>query len=132
MKKVEAVIPVINKIRIEKDKKTPFAGILLTDAAMAKIITDYEKKLKLQKLEVKKLKTQSGVKLKSCNKICEIRMKSERSKNIACKEDMLRQEKIITSYLSKKEPWYKSGIFSIVTGGIIAGGACAGIIATSK
>lgn len=123
--------PKINKLRIKKEAKAPFAGLLLTDAAMAKIISDHEKKLKDQKLEIIKLKTQHDVELKACNKLCEVKIKSDRLKYIACKDDMIRQEKIITASLNQKVPWYKSSTFSIILGSIIAGGGCAGIVAAS-
>ena len=47
----------IDKKRLDKGQKAPFAGVLLTNGALAKIISDFELKIADLELKLKKAET---------------------------------------------------------------------------
>jgi hypothetical protein len=117
----------IQKQRLSKGSKATFAGVLLSDAALAKIKTDHDKAIKLLKLELEKAKREKAVDDKTSAAICNARIQSEQVKTDACTRDRERQRKIFTKALdSKKCPSSIWHYLSFVGGAVVAGGICIG------
>lgn len=102
----------------------------MSDAALAKLITDFEKKLKLARLDADKLKRDLEAEQKSNKVVCQAKVTAEQAKVQACKDDKQRQRGIYETALkkcSKSPPWYKSPFFGYVMGNLVAGGVCAAV-----
>lgn len=102
--------------------------MLLTDAALARIITGYEKKLKEQAATIEKLKRGHAAEKKSADAICAVKVIKEQAKYQACTLDRERQREIYRKALdSKKCPHPAWNYVSFIAGNIVAGGICAAI-----
>lgn len=121
------------RIRLAKGATTPFKGVLMSDAALAQIITDLEKKAKLAALAAEKVKRELTAERKSNATICQAKITAEQSKLKGCNDDKERQRVIYESALKKCDknaPWYKSPFFGYVMGNVVAGGVCAAVSAS--
>lgn len=116
------------KVNLTKDSKAPFDGVLLTRQALSKIISDYEYKLKKQKILFdKKLsdfkilsqhqKSKLETKLKLKIQFLEIKSK-------ACFEQNKSYRKVLTTPL--KQPWHKTPQTSLFGGLLLGYGLCLG------
>jgi hypothetical protein len=122
-------------VTLNKGDKAPFAGKLLTPEALAKIITDYEKKVKLQALEIEKLKRESAVTAKTEDAICKAKLEGEAAKLKACEAASSRNDQIWTKALdkcNKPTPWYKSQFLGFTVGSLFASGICIGVDRASR
>jgi hypothetical protein len=113
---------------LDKGKLAPFSGTLLSDAALAKIRTEYEKQIKLLQLDLDKAKREKDLENKTSQAICGANVKLEQVKYKACSDDKDRQKKLFLDTIkSRKCPssmWY---YLSFVGGAAVAGGMCAAI-----
>lgn len=122
-------------LTLKKGDKAPFAGKLLTPEALAKIITGYEKKLKLQALEIEKLKRESTVTAKTEDAICKAKLEGEAAKLKACEDASSSKDLIWTKALdkcNKPSPWYKSQFLGFTVGSLFASGICIGVDRASR
>lgn len=115
--------------RLNKGQKASFGGVLLSDAALATIITEYEKKIGLLQIELEKATKEMTSELKTAEAVCKAKLDGEKAKQDSCKMDLLRQEKIFdkaSKKLTRKSPWYKSPYMHFILGGLVTGGVCVG------
>lgn len=123
-----AQTPTINRTRLAKGKPAPFAGVLLSDGALAKIISDNERKLKLLNLDLEKLKRQADSEAKTSKAVCDAKLEAASAKHGACLRDLDRRDKLLDKALQKCPqdlPWYKAPQLHFILGNIVAGGICA-------
>jgi hypothetical protein len=119
----------IEKKRLKAKEKAPFAGILLSDAALAKIVTDYEAKIKIAKAETEKVKRDAEAKARAEKVVCDANIESEKVKTEAVRGEMKTRTSIYEKTLKKcdtETPWYKSPWMGFVVGQVVAGGICIG------
>jgi hypothetical protein len=109
--------------------------VLLTDAALAKIISDYEAKLARAKLEAEKAKRESDAKLKAQKTTCAIQLDGAAKKLAIVEGGCVRERAICDNALKKcsqKGSWFSSPYFNSVLGCAVCGGICAGAVAASR
>jgi len=117
------------KHRLAKGDRAPFAGVLLTDAALAKIITDLKARAKLAEARAEKAEREAKAKLASAKKTCEIEIAGERKKTAIAEAGCARQTKILGDGLKaceqRKSSVFRSPYFNFIAGNVVAGGICA-------
>lgn len=99
----------------------------MSDAALAKLISDYEAKIKLADLATEKLRRDLAAEQKTNKAICDASVAKCEAVLQACETDRSRQRSIYEAALSKcstDPPWYKSPMFSFIMGSVVAGGVC--------
>jgi hypothetical protein len=125
----------LTHLTLKKGDKAPFAGKLLTSEALAKIITTYEKKVKLQALEIEKLKRESTATVKTDKAICNAKLEGEAAKLKVCEVASTRKDQIWTNALdkcNKPVPWYRSQFIGFTVGSLFASGICIGVDRVSR
>lgn len=118
------------RVRLEQGKPAPFSGVLMSNAALAKLISDYERKLKVAVLDTEKTKRELDAEQKTHKVICQAIVTAEQAKLEACKDDKERQRVIYETALkkcSKDQPWFKTPFFGYIMGNVVAGGVCAAV-----
>lgn len=124
---LEGMTQPIQKQRLSKGVKAPFAGVLLSDAALAKIKTEHDRAIKLLKLELERAKREKAVEDRTNDAICKAKLQAEQSKTDACTRDRERQRQIFSKALgAKKCPSSIWHYLSFVGGAVVAGGICIG------
>ena len=108
--------------RVEKGKPAPFAGTLLNDAALAKLIADADAKLKLAKLEVEQLQRRLKLEQDTASAICSAQLAGEKQKYTACSKDADRVRDLLSK--ASNQPWYMSPYLHFIMGNVVAGGVC--------
>jgi hypothetical protein len=115
------------RARVEAGKRAPFSGVLLTDAALARIITDYEQQIKTLTLDLEKARREAKAQETLSKVVCAAKVEGEQAKQAACTRDLTRQKSLYEKALkqcSKDPPWYKSPFLSFMIGNVVAGGVC--------
>jgi len=118
----------IRQVTLKKGQAAPFAGRLLTVAALAKIITDYDRKLKTSQLLLEKAQRDLKAEQKANAAVCQAQVAVQVAKVQACTSDRSRQKVIYERAIKKCDaavPWYRSPMLSFVIGNVVAGGICA-------
>ena len=116
----------VKRVRLSKGERAPFNGNLLSDVALAKLVTDFELKIKKLEAKLEKEKLEHEAELLSSETICQTRIEGEQAKKKAL-ESGYDQERAIYEKALKKctdTPWYKSPYLHFLAGSIIAGGIC--------
>jgi hypothetical protein len=101
--------------------------VLLTDAALSKIITGYEKRIATLALNLERAKREAAAFKKTSKVVCDARVAAEHAKTSACDRDLSRQKSIYEKALKRTNratPWYKSPYLSFMIGNVVAGGIC--------
>lgn len=127
--------PEIKRERLAKGKPAPFAGVLLSNAALAKIISDYEAKLSAAKLEAERAKRDADAKLKAEQTTCKIKLDGAAKKLAIVEGGCMRERAICDKALkdcSSKDTWFRSPYLHNVLGCAVCGGICAGAVAASR
>ena len=123
------------KVRLERGKKAPFAGWLLTDKAMARIIADYEGKLKALKLQMEKTERDQKVQKAAATAICEAKVDGQVARCKAARGGWDTEKRLYEGALAKAvqpPPWYKSPYVNFLLGTIVTGGVVASTYAASR
>lgn len=117
------------RYRLKKGEKAPIAGVILSNEALARLISEYDKKIALLQLQLEKQKRKLDSELKTNEAICKTMLDGEIAKQDSCKRDLARQAELLdksTKRLTKKRSWYKSPYIHFLLGGVITGGVCLG------
>ncbi len=105
--------------------KAPFDGVLLTNAALAKIITDYERRIKFLETELVKFQKDCFARLDAHTKECAVRLKGEGNKLDSCQKVVTSCERNLLQ--SKPTPWYKTPYMNFIFGSLVTGTLCTGM-----
>jgi hypothetical protein len=122
-------------VRVAAGEKAPFAGILLTPAALAKTIAELEARASKLALELEAAKREAVANLAAGKKSAEAALNLERERRAALEADLLRRSALYEKSLdrlSSSEPWYKSGYLTMGLGLLLGGGICAGTAAAVR
>ncbi len=122
------------KARLARGDKAPFAGVLLADKALAKIISDYEGKIGALKLQLEKVKRDHRDEAAAAAAICKVNADSEAAKIKAARSGWASERKLYESALARaqRSPWYKSPYLNFLLGTVVSGGVCAGALAAGR
>lgn len=119
--------PEIKRQRLAKGQQAPFAGNLLSDAALAKLITDAETKLKRSELLRERSERERRLGAATAEAVCNARLVEWKAKEEACREHTAKTNSVLRDAVKRCEtPWYRSPVFSFIAGQVIAGGICVG------
>lgn len=127
----------IKKVRLNANKIAPFSGILLSDAALAKVITDAEAETKKLKLRIEYLEKVQNELIKNERAVCKAKLDAE-TKKLKLTEDACKLEKKILHGAvnrttdSCNRSWYESPVLGFLVGMITTGGIVVGTIAGTK
>jgi hypothetical protein len=103
--------------------------VLLTDAALAKIITDLKAQAKSANARAEKAERESKAKLDSAKKTCAIEVGGERKKTAIVEAGCTKQTKVLSDSLkaceNRKSSVFRSPYFNFIMGNVVAGGVCA-------
>lgn len=116
--------PDIRRARITKSTPAPFDGVLLTDAALAKLITDAEARLAAAQLETEKLRRDLELERRTSEAVWQARLDAEKMKLAACSKSADRTLELLDKATSPA-PWYRSPYLHFILGSAISGGVCA-------
>jgi len=109
--------------RLVKGSAAPFSGTLLSDAALAKIITDAEARVKAAALEADRLKKELDIAERKADAVCLARLDGERLRYAACSKDADRTRELLDK--ASNPPWYKNPYLHFIMGSVVSGGVCA-------
>lgn len=101
--------------------------MLLSNAALAKLITDADKKLGLQQIETQRCQKERAVEKAAADSVCKAKVAEYKVREQACLDNKKQRTLIFESALKKANaspPWYKSPVLSFVLGAVVSGGAC--------
>lgn len=127
--------PEPQRARLAKGARAPFAGVLLTDQALAKVITKLEGTVKALSLRLEKQKREAQAKAAAAKKVCDAQLEGVRAKDKAAADGFKVERKLYTSALDKAQapsPWYKSPYLHFILGSVVSGGVCAAATAGAR
>lgn len=119
----------MKRVRLTKGEKAPFTGQLLSDAAVAKLLSDMQAKVRTLEAENAHLKATQKVKLESKDQACKAKLEAEASKKKIC-EDTRKAEKVVYTQAIERvgkqaeRRWYESPYLHLVLGMGLGTGAC--------
>lgn len=120
------------RARLAKNARAPFAGVLLTDQALAKVISKLEGKISALKLKLEKQKRQARAKLDSSKKICTAQLEGAAAKSKAAVDGFKVERRLYTSAIEKAGAWHKSPYLHFILGNLVSGGVCAAAMAAPR
>jgi len=123
------------RARLAKGDKAPFAGVLLTDAALAKLITDLEQRAAEARLQLEKVKREQQATIEAERALCAIKLDGAAMKLTVTAKGFESERQIFTGALKKCDsdaPWYRSPYLHNVIGCAACGGICAAAFAASS
>lgn len=123
----EPTTPTPDRARLAKGDKAPFAGVLITDSALAKIIAGYEAKVGELRLQLEKEKRDRRDEAAAAKAICDATVAGEAAKGKAANAGFIAERKLYESALTKanESAWYKSPYLNFLLGAVVSGGVCA-------
>lgn len=119
----------MKRVQLKKGEKAPFDGQLLSDAAVAKLLSDYKAKVLALEAEIKFLKGIQKTKLDTATETCKVRVDAEATKKKIC-EDTRTAEKMVYSQAidrigkQSEQRWYESPYLHLILGMGLGTGAC--------
>ena len=114
---------VIKSIRLLPGDKAPWGGTLLSDAALAKLLTDATEKEKLLKLDIARLEKELSLEKYTSEIVCIAKVDNEKLKYTACSKDADTVRNLLEKSINP--PWYSSTYFNFIMGSVVAGSICA-------
>lgn len=129
-----ATLTPVERARLTKGQTAPFAGVLLSDAALAKIISDYEAKLAAERLLREKAEREAKATLTGEQASCKIKLDGEALKLSIAEAGCARERAICDKALTKQSSsaWFQSPYLHNFLGCVACGGICAGAVAASR
>lgn len=119
----------IKKVRLTKSQKAPFSGFLLSNAALAKIITGYESKIREQRLLLKRNQQEAVAKLEFAGKVCKARVAAKENliklSKVSCQRTIAFYEKAVKG-LNQPSPWHQNPALYLFLGLLAGGSICVG------
>lgn len=119
-------------MRVAAGEKAPFAGILLTPAALARALAELDARVARLTLDLEAARKEAAARETAARKSAESTLRAERDKRAALEADLLRRSALYErslDRLSASEPWYRSGYLTMGLGLLLGGGICAGTAA---
>lgn len=120
--------PAIKRVRLVPGQAAPFHGNLLSDAAIAELISRIDETERLVRLETVRCARELDAYQESARVTCQAKITIAQSKVDICQRQIKRQREIYESLLKKCQrppPWYKSPVLAYFAGSVITGGVCA-------
>jgi hypothetical protein len=102
--------------------------VLLTDQAIAKLITRLESKIADLKLQLERQRRGAEAMIAAETKVCETRLEAESAKTEAWAKGFAAERSLYDSALKKAQapsPWYKAPYLHFIFGSVVSGGICA-------
>jgi hypothetical protein len=112
---------------LKKGQAAPFPGNLLTDAALAKLVTDAQAREARMQVAITRCGKERAAERGVAKAVCRARVAEWQAKEAACRDAAQARSKIFTSALQKcgaQPPWYQRPMFSFILGTVISGGIC--------
>jgi hypothetical protein len=124
----------IQRVSLEQEAKAPFRGILLSRAAIAKIISDYEAKISQLSLKLEREKKFRVIDKKYAEKKLELRKKACDARITILTNGMKGLSSTYDSELQRyrNPPWYKSSQFHFTMGVVVGGGVCGLVVLAGR
>jgi len=122
-------------VKVAAGEKAPFAGILLTPAALAKALAELDARAAKLTLELEAAKREAAARAAAAQRAADAALRAEREKRAALEGDLLRRSALYErslERLSSSEPWYRSGYLTMGLGLLLGGGICAGTAAAVR
>jgi hypothetical protein len=98
--------------------------VLLSDAALAKLISDADARVAAAQLEAEKLRRDLELEKRTAEAIWQARFDAEKTKLTACSKSADRTLELLDK-ATVPAPWYKSPYLHFILGSAISGGVCA-------
>lgn len=122
----------MKRVRLEKGDKAPFAGQLLSDAAVAKLLSDMSAQVKTLEAKIKFLEETQVAKLESQEQACKAKLDAEATKKQICEDTRKAEEMVYTQAIERsgkqaERRWYESPYLHLVLGMGLATGACVAV-----
>lgn len=128
----------IKHTRLKAGDPAPFDGQLLSDAAIAKLLSDTREKTRLAEVEVTHLVSTHKIKVRALMDSCRANIAAETSKVKSCLSSYEEAKKLHDKAITRlnkdlarknKVAWYKSPYFHLtITAALIAAGSVAVIV----
>jgi hypothetical protein len=122
----------IKRIALEKGKRAPFSGQLLSHAAVARLLAERQAEVAGLKLEIENLKKKHVADSTAFAQSCKIKMEAEKRLAKLCQESAAAKLAVYDTALKRtvkqcETKWYKSPYFNFVLGAVTFGGLAGGI-----
>lgn len=120
-----------DRVRLKKGERAPFSGTLLSDQALARVISELKSQVELAKLEMERQKRLAEANLQAEKKVFEGEKKMLEAKIGYIKAGHEKELKILQAQLARatSRRWYQSPYLNLAIGAIVGGGICAGAAA---
>ena len=105
-------------------------GVLMTNAALAKLLSDHEGRLRALDLEIEKQRRDYVAKRAEAASVCLATVEAEKEKARLAEQGFARERKTYEAALRRcdtKPPWYRSPYLNFLLGTVVAGGVCSGV-----
>ena len=115
------------RVRLKAGERAPFAGNLISDDGLAKLITEQQREVKLLELEIEKLRRDNDSERRTADAICTAKLEGEATKLTTYELSWKTQRGIYEVALGKaatSPPWWKSHYVSFAAGALLSGGLC--------
>lgn len=101
----------VDRVIIKKGQVAPFNGQLLSDAAVASLLSGYNEKIRLLNLEIENSKKQNKVSEEYIQKMCDVKINSEKDKcsaaEVSCNTKLeIYKSTLLNGVEQCKNPWY--------------------------
>lgn len=128
-----------DRIRVIKGQKfvPPSNGQFLSDAAVAKLLSEHNAALKDLQLKLDLAEKTAAIAKESAEKICDANIKSESTKRQLCEDTREAEKKVYTKAVDRtseqcRRTWYESPYFNFVLGAVVFGSVAAGVSYAAK
>jgi hypothetical protein len=119
----------IKKANVVAGQKAPFDGVLLSRAALAKIINDYEAKLKEAELALEKQKRDAAAAASQAEALCQVKLDGVKQEigilDSGCQQQVSILENALKECEARQSSFFKNPYFNFVAGALVSGGVCA-------
>jgi hypothetical protein len=120
----------VKRVELKKGDKAPFDGQLLSNAAVAKLLSDQAAKIKELEAKLTYLQDKSKTDLEAEQKSCAVKVDAEKAKTKLCDDTRKAEAKVYTSAVDRvgqqcERKWYESPYIHLVLGLGAGIGGCA-------
>lgn len=117
------------KINLNKGEKAPFDGVLLSRAALATIISDYEARIRQATIDLERERKESQARIQNLTVSDTAALEAEKKKlhvlEVGCKSQMDLMHEALQKCETRRTSFWKSPYFNFFIGSLITGGVCA-------
>lgn len=117
----------LRRAALERGRPAPFGGVLLTTQALARLLTDADRREGGLRLELATAKAEADARLRAARATGEAELTAARAETRALERDLERQRRLYEDALARAArptPWFRHPALSFAGGVLLSGGLC--------